>query len=124
MRRKFRRPLTKRQRRHVRVRAKVSGTQARPRLNVFRSSAHIYAQVIDDDRGHTILAASDLEPEVRERAGADAKKSDRARVVGEIIGERAKAAGIDAIVFDRGGYLYHGRVKAVAEGARASGLTF
>jgi large subunit ribosomal protein L18 len=124
MRRKFRRALTKRQRRHVRVRAKVSGTQARPRLNVFRSSAHIYAQVIDDDRGHTILAASDLEPEVRERAGADAKKSDRARVVGEIIGERAKAAGIDAIVFDRGGYLYHGRVKAVAEGARASGLTF
>jgi large subunit ribosomal protein L18 len=124
MRRKFRRALTKRQRRHVRVRAKVSGTQARPRLNVFRSSAHIYAQVIDDDRGHTILAASDLEPEVRERAGADAKKSDRARVVGEVIGERAKAAGIDAIVFDRGGYLYHGRVKAVAEGARASGLTF
>ncbi|MDQ2654928.1 MAG: 50S ribosomal protein L18 [Chloroflexota bacterium] len=124
MRRKFRRALTKRQRRHVRVRAKVSGTQGRPRLNVFRSSAHIYAQVIDDDRGHTILAASDLEPEVRERAGADAKKSDRARVVGEIIGERAKAAGIDAIVFDRGGYLYHGRVKAVAEGARASGLTF
>ena len=124
MRRKFLKPLTKRQRRHVRVRAKVSGTQARPRLNVFRSSAHIYAQVIDDDRGHTILAASDLEPEVRERAGADAKKSDRARAVGEIIGERAKAAGIDAIVFDRGGYLYHGRVKAVAEGARASGLTF
>ena len=124
MRRKFRKPLTKRQRRHVRVRAKVSGTQARPRLNVFRSSAHIYAQVIDDDRGHTILAASDLEPEVRERAGADAKKSDRARVVGEVIGERARAAGIDAIVFDRGGCLYHGRVKAVAEGARASGLTF
>jgi large subunit ribosomal protein L18 len=124
MRRKFRKALTKRQRRHVRVRAKVAGTQARPRLNVFRSSAHIYAQVIDDDRGHTLLAASDLEPEVRERAGAEANKSARARVVGEIIGERAKAAGIDAIVFDRGGYLYHGRVKAVAEGARASGLTF
>ena len=124
MRRKFRKPLTKRQRRHVRVRAKVSGTQSRPRLNVFRSSAHIYAQVIDDDRGHTILAASDLEQEVRDRAGAEATKSARARAVGEIIGERAKAAGIDAIVFDRGGYLYHGRVKAVAEGARASGLTF
>ena len=92
MRRKFRKPLTKRQRRHVRVRAKVSGTQARPRLNVFRSSAHIYAQVIDDDRGHTILAASDLEPEVRERAGADAKKSDSARAVGEIGGERLAAA--------------------------------
>jgi large subunit ribosomal protein L18 len=124
MRRKFRKPLTKRQRRHVRVRAKVSGTQARPRLNVFRSSAHIYAQVIDDDRGHTLLAASDLEPEVRERAGEGATKSARARVVGEIIGERAKAAGIDSIVFDRGGYLYHGRVKAVADGARAAGLTF
>jgi large subunit ribosomal protein L18 len=124
MRRKFRRALTKRQRRHVRVRAKVAGTQSRPRLNVFRSSAHIYAQVIDDDRGHTLLAASDLEPEVRDRAGAEATKAARARVVGEIIGERAKAAGIDAIVFDRGGYLYHGRVKAVAEGARASGLTF
>lgn len=124
MRRKFRKPLTKRQRRHVRVRAKVSGTQSRPRLNVFRSSAHIYAQVIDDDRGHTLLAASDLEPEVRERAGAEANKSARARAVGEVIGERAKAAGIDAIVFDRGGYLYHGRVKAVAEGARAAGLTF
>jgi large subunit ribosomal protein L18 len=124
MRRKFRKPLTKRQRRHVRVRAKVSGTQARPRLNVFRSSAHIYAQVIDDDRGHTILAASDLEPEVRERAGEGATKSARARVVGEIIGERAKAAGIEAIVFDRGGYLYHGRVKAVADGARAAGLSF
>jgi large subunit ribosomal protein L18 len=124
MRRKFRRALTKRQRRHVRVRAKVAGTQSRPRLNVFRSSAHIYAQVIDDDRGHTLLAASDLEPEVRERAGEEATKAARARVVGEIIGERAKAAGIDAIVFDRGGYLYHGRVKAVAEGARASGLTF
>ncbi len=124
MRRKFRRALTKRQRRHVRVRAKVAGTQSRPRLNVFRSSAHIYAQVIDDDRGHTLLATSDLDSEVRERAGAEATKSDRARVVGEVIGERAKAAGIDAIVFDRGGYLYHGRVKAVAEGARASGLTF
>lgn len=124
MRRKFRRALTKRQRRHVRVRAKVAGTQGRPRLNVFRSSAHIYAQVIDDDRGHTLLAASDLEPEVRDRAGTAATKSARARVVGEIIGERARAAGIDAIVFDRGGYLYHGRVKAVAEGARASGLTF
>ena len=124
MRRKFRKALTKRQRRHVRVRAKVSGTQSRPRLNVFRSSAHIYAQVIDDDRGHTLLAASDLEQEVRDRAGADATKSARARVVGEIIGERAKAAGIDTIVFDRGGYLYHGRVKAVADGARASGLTF
>lgn len=124
MRRKFRKALTPRQRRHVRVRAKVSGTIARPRLNVFRSSAHIYVQVIDDDRGHTLLAASDLEQEVRDRVGDEATKSARARAVGEVIGERAKAAGIDAIVFDRGGYLYHGRIKAVAEGARAAGLVF
>jgi large subunit ribosomal protein L18 len=124
MRTKFRRKLTPRQRRHVRVRAKVNGTAARPRLNVFRSSAHIYAQVIDDDNGHTLVAASDLEQDVRDRAGSDATKSARARAVGEVIGERAKAAGIDAIVFDRGGFLYHGRVKAVAEGARAAGLIF
>ncbi len=124
MRRKFRRALTSRQRRHVRVRAKVSGTSERPRLNVFRSSAHIYAQVIDDDRGRTLVAASDLEQDVLDRAGAGATKSVKARAVGEVIGERAKAAGIDAIVFDRGGYLYHGRVKAVAEGARDAGLGF
>jgi large subunit ribosomal protein L18 len=124
MRRKFRKALTPRKRRHVRVRAKVSGTAARPRLNVFRSSAHIYAQVIDDDRGHTLLAASDLEQDVLARAGEGATKVARARVVGEVIAERAKAAGIDSIVFDRGGFLYHGRVKAVADGARAAGLTF
>ncbi len=124
MRRKFRRALTSRQRRHVRVRAKVKGTGNRPRLNVFRSSAHIYAQVIDDDRGRTLVAASDLEQDVLDRAGTEATKSARARMVGEVIGERAKAAGIDTIVFDRGGYMYHGRIKAVAEGARESGLTF
>ena len=124
MRRKFRRALTSRQRRHVRVRAKVKGTNARPRLNVFRSSAHIYAQVIDDDRGRTLVAASDLEQDVLDRAGAEATKSVKARVVGEVIGERAKAAGINSIIFDRGGYIYHGRVKAVAEGAREAGLAF
>lgn len=124
MRRKFRRALTSRQRRHVRVRAKVKGTNARPRLNVFRSSAHIYAQVIDDDRGRTLVAASDLEQDVLDRAGAEATKSAKARAVGEVIGERAKAAGIKTIVFDRGGYIYHGRVKAVAEGAREAGLAF
>jgi large subunit ribosomal protein L18 len=124
MRRKFRRALTLRKRRHVRVRAKVSGTRARPRLNVFRSSAHIYAQVIDDDRGHTLLAASDLEQDVVDRAGDGATKTARARAVGAVVGERAKAAGIDAIVFDRGGSIYHGRVKAVAEGAREAGLVF
>jgi len=124
MKRKFRRALTTRKRRHVRVRAKVSGTLSRPRLNVFRSSAHIYAQVIDDDRGHTLVAASDLEQDVLDRAGSDATKSARARAVGEVIGERAKAAGINTIIFDRGGFIYHGRVKAVAEGAREAGLVF
>jgi large subunit ribosomal protein L18 len=124
MRVKFRKALTPRQRRHVRVRAKVSGTPQRPRLNVFRSAAHIYAQVIDDTVGHTLVAASDLEDEVRQRAGEDAPKTARAKTVGQIVAERAKAAGIDAVVFDRGGFLYHGRVKAVAEGAREGGLIF
>jgi large subunit ribosomal protein L18 len=124
MRRKYRKALTLRQRRHVRVRAKISGTAQRPRLNVFRSSAHIYAQVIDDLKGHTIVAASDLDETVRERAGTGATKSLRAKAVGEVIAERAKQAGIDAVLFDRGGFLYHGRVKAVAEGARESGLKF
>lgn len=124
MRIKYRRPLSQRKRRHVRVRAKVSGTPQRPRLNVFRSSAHIYAQVIDDSAGHTLVAASDLEQETKDRAGNGATKATRAKVVGQLIGERAKAAGIDTVVFDRGGFLYHGRVRAVAEGARESGLVF
>lgn len=124
MRIKFRRPLSKRKRRHVRVRAKVSGTLRRPRLNVFRSSAHIYAQVIDDTHGHTLVAASDLEQAIKERVGEGATKSARAKVVGQVVGERAKAAGIDTVVFDRGGFLYHGRVRAVADGARESGLVF
>ena len=124
MRVKFRRALSPRKRRHVRVRAKVSGTPMRPRLNVFRSSAHIYAQVIDDTQGHTLVAASDLEAEIKARASDNATKSERAKLVGQIIGERAKAAGIEAVVFDRGGFLYHGRIQAVAEGARESGLVF
>ena len=124
MRTKYRRALSPRKRRHVRVRAKVSGTQARPRLNVFRSSAHIYAQVIDDTKGHTLVSASDLESDVRDRAGSGATKSARAKAVGEIVAERAKAAGISAVVFDRGGFLYHGRIKAVADGAREAGLEF
>ena len=124
MRIKYRKALTARERRHRRVRAKISGTAQRPRLNVFRSSAHIYAQVIDDTRGHTLAAASDLEETVRERAGEGATKSARAKTVGEVIAERAKEAGIEAVLFDRGGFLYHGRVKAVADGAREGGLKF
>ena len=121
---KYRKKLSVRKRRHVRVRAKVSGTINRPRLNVFRSSAHIYVQLIDDLEGHTLLATSDMDEEVAGRAGHGATKSAKARAVGEVIAERAKAAGYDAVVFDRGGFLYHGRIKAVAEGARAGGLQF
>ena len=124
MRIKYRKALDSRKRRHVRVRAKVKGTQVRPRLNVFRSTAHIYAQVIDDIAGHTLVAASDLEAAVKERAGEGATKTARAKVVGEVVAERAKAAGISLVVFDRGGFIYHGRVKAVAEGAREGGLQF
>ena len=124
MRVKYRRALSPRKRRHVRVRAKVSGTSQRPRLNVFRSSAHIYAQVIDDTRGHTVVAASDLEGVVKDRVGDGATKSARAKVVGQVVAERAKEAGVDAVVFDRGGFLYHGRVRAVADGAREGGLIF
>ncbi len=124
MRVKYRKALTLRERRHRRVRAKVSGTSQRPRLNVFRSSAHMYVQVIDDSRSHTLVAASDLEETVRERAGEGATKSARAKAVGELVAERAREAGIDAVVFDRGGFLYHGRIKAVADGAREGGLKF
>ena len=121
MRLKYRKALSPRKRRHVRVRAKVSGSAQRPRLNVFRSSAHIYVQLIDDVAGRTIAAASDLEPSVSEKGGA---KTERASAVGALIAERAKDAGITSVVFDRGGFLYHGRVKAVADAAREGGLEF
>jgi len=124
MRLKYRKALTTRERRHRRVRAKVSGTAMRPRLNVFRSSAHIYAQVIDDSQGHTLVSASDLDEAVREKAGEGANKAIRAKAVGEVVAERAQAAGIGSVVFDRGGFLYHGRIKAVADGAREGGLKF
>ena len=124
MRLKYRRALSPRKRRHVRVRAKVNGTTARPRLNVFRSSAHIYVQVIDDSIGHTLVAASDLDDEVLKLAGDGAPKTARARAVGQVIAERAKQVGVSAVVFDRGGFLYHGRSKAVGEGARAAGVEF
>ncbi len=110
-----------RTRRHVRVRHKVSGTAERPRLAVFRSNSHIYAQVIDDRAGRTIVAASDLEAELRAPGQI---KSARAQAVGEQLARRAKEAGVNEVVFDRGGYRFHGRVKALAEGARESGLTF
>ncbi len=124
MRYQYKRRLSPRKRRHLRVRARVFGTPERPRLNVFRSNKHIYAQIIDDTRGHTLVAASTLEQEVRERFPNPHPKVEEARVVGQVIGERALAKGITKVVFDRGGYKYHGRVKALADGARAAGLQF
>jgi large subunit ribosomal protein L18 len=124
MRIKYRRALSQRKRRHVRVRAKVSGSPQRPRLNVFRSSAHMYAQVIDDLAGHTLVAASDLDEDVKKLLGDKATKTERAKAVGSVVADRAKAAGVTTVVFDRGGFLYHGRIKAVAEGAREGGLEF
>jgi large subunit ribosomal protein L18 len=124
MRLKYRKALNARKRRHVRVRAKVSGTAQRPRLNVFRSSAHIYVQVIDDMAGHTLAAASDLDEDVLKAVGEGAPKTARAKAVGQVIAERAKNIGIETVVFDRGGFLYHGRIKAVADGAREGGLEF
>ncbi len=110
-----------RDRRHRRVRKKVSGTSERPRLAVFRSNKHIYAQAIDDVTGTTVAAASTMEAVLR--AGQTGTVGS-AREVGRLLGERAKAAGINAVVFDRGGYQYHGRVAAVADGAREAGLEF
>ena len=106
--------------RHVRVRGKVSGTPERPRLNVFRSNANIYAQIIDDVNGVTLVSANTLEKEFE---GATSN-CEAAKKVGVILAERAKAKGINAIVFDRGGYIFHGRVAALAEGAREGGLEF
>jgi large subunit ribosomal protein L18 len=111
-----------RKRRHFRVRKKVRGTAARPRLAVFRSNRHIYVQVIDDVAGHTIAAASTMETDLR-GAGATATVAT-AKTVGERVGERAKAAGVESVVFDRGGFKFHGRVAAIAEGARSAGLEF
>jgi large subunit ribosomal protein L18 len=110
-----------RKRRHQRVRKNVRGTAARPRLAVFRSSKHLYAQVIDDTTGRTIASASTMEADVRSGATATV---DAAKSVGTRVGERAKAAGISAVVFDRGGFRYHGRVAGVADGAREAGLEF
>ncbi|MEZ4553357.1 MAG: 50S ribosomal protein L18 [Dehalococcoidia bacterium] len=108
-------------RRHVRIRKKVAGTPEQPRLAVFRSSQHIYAQVIDDRAGRTLAQASDLEATMREAGGT---KTDRARQVGELVARRARAAGLETVVFDRGGFAYAGRVKALADAARAEGLVF
>jgi len=110
-----------RSRRHLRVRKKVEGTQGRPRLIVNRSSRHVFVQIIDDTAGRTIASASSLEGDIRDGAG---DKTAKARQVGSLVAERAKAAGIESVVFDRGGNRYTGRVAALADGAREAGLNF
>ncbi len=112
-----------RKRRHYRMRRKIFGTPERPRLNVFRSLEHIYVQVIDDSNGLTLASASTIDRDLA-ASMADKNKSEQARLVGEAIAERAKSAGVSQVVFDRGGFIYHGRVKALAEGAREGGLEF
>ncbi len=112
-----------RTRRHVRVRKNLTGTAERPRLNVFRSLSGIYAQVIDDQAGRTLISASSVDRDLREKVKG-LKKSEQAKLVGQILAERAKNKGIQAVVFDRGGYRYIGRVKAFADGAREGGLQF
>ncbi len=118
----IKRPDTNAQRlhRHKRVRSKVSGTPERPRLNVFRSEANIYAQIIDDTMGITLVSASSLDKEFEGKGG----NCESAKQVGLLLAQRAKDKGIGTVVFDRGGYLYHGRVKALADGAREGGLEF
>ncbi len=116
-------PHASRIRRHLRVRKNLRGTPERPRLAVFRSLNHVYAQVIDDAKGHTLAAASDLDAEVRTQTNGK-KKREVAEMVGEMVARRAMQAGISQVVFDRGGFKFHGRVKAVADAARKGGLTF
>ena len=108
-----------RQRRRRRVRARIVGSAERPRLSVYRSNRGVFAQLIDDGKGHTVAAVNWIEPELRKLTA-----SDQAKKAGELLAERAKAAGVETCVFDRGGYKYHGRIKALADGARDGGLTF
>jgi len=110
-----------RSRRHIRVRKKVTGSAARPRLVVTRSSRHVFVQVVDDYAGHTLASASTMEADLR---GSTSDKTAKAREVGRLVANRAKDAGVDSVVFDRGGNRYHGRIAALAEGAREGGLAF
>jgi len=112
-----------REKRHRRIRSRLQGTPERPRLSVFRSLKHMYAQIIDDSQGRTLVAASTLDADLRPEL-TSLQKRDEAQRVGRLIAERARAAGITQVVFDRGGYLYHGRVQKLAEAAREAGLTF
>jgi len=116
-------PQEARIRRHRRVRAKVRGTSGRPRLSVFRSLNHIYTQVVDDTQSHTLVSASTLDPDIKGSINSQ-KKNEQAKLVGSLVAKRALSQGIKEVVFDRGGYKYHGRVKALAEAAREAGLKF
>jgi large subunit ribosomal protein L18 len=118
---KTRTPRAARRRRHIRVRERLAGTPDRPRLAVYRSLNHIYAQIIDDTAGHTLVSATDIEADVRSQRNGK-KKSELAGLVGEALAKKAREKGITSVVFDRGGFKYHGRVAAVADGARAAGL--
>ena len=109
--------------RHLRIRKKISGTAERPRLSAFRSAKHIYAQLIDDEKGITLASASTLDKELRDKIG-NGGSVEAARQVGELIARRAKEKGVAKVVFDRGGYLYHGRIQALADAAREGGLEF
>ena len=110
-----------RRKRHDRIRLRLEGTESRPRLAVFRSNTHIYAQVIDDASGKTLAAASTVDKELK---GSKTTKSEEAAVVGKLVAERAKAAGVERVVFDRAGFRYHGRIKSLADAAREAGLDF
>jgi large subunit ribosomal protein L18 len=114
----------RRERAHQRVRTRVRGTAERPRLSIYKSVKYFYAQLIDDDRGVTLAQANSSDPEVRQRITGSASNKDAAKVVGEIVAERARAKGIEKVVFDRGGYVYHGNVKVLADAAREKGLQF
>ncbi len=116
--------MERRRQRHARVRRKIQGTSARPRLNVYRSTNHIYAQIIDDEAGHTVASASTLDKGVRAQLSEADGKREEAKTVGKALAERAREQGIESVVFDRGGYAYHGRVAALAEGSREGGLVF
>ena len=112
-----------RSKRHQRIRSRIAGTPERPRLNIFRSLSEIYAQVIDDEAGHTLASASSIDHELRSQVDGK-KKTEQARLVGKLLAERAKVKGIEQVVFDRGGFRYSGRIRALAEGAREGGLKF
>ena len=117
------RKIVQRQRRHKRIRKNVAGSATRPRLAVFRSNSHIYAQIINDDAGHTIVASSTLDKDLASFTGSRGNR-DAAKKVGEVLAKKALDKGVKKIVFDRGGFIYHGRIKALAEGAREGGLEF